>query len=356
MKSVEKSVILTLLLLLLYSASTFSVEKYRIEDVRNVQLEDAEQYVTDPQRLVPDDDFFELNRQLQILRDSLGVETAVVVLPAIDDEEYATAKDFAFKLFNYRGLGNSEDDNGLLILLLTAEGGREIVFETGIGIESTLTDGMSKLVQTKKMIPYLKDGEYGKGLIVGVQEITKIFEGTSEFKESKGLKGNKKPLLIYLVVGFLALIGIDAGKKKKITDSDSPYRNAIDSGALKGAGCWAAVLFLPQFLIYMIIKSVMGRGKGAALDCEKCRAKSSVKLVDKPEIKQEAIPGQDGMKEYRFECSKCGFSHIELVPYKYVKPATKSSDSGERVINSTSRRGGSWGGGSSGGGGASTKF
>lgn len=355
MKPVNKSIFIFTLLLLISGSSFSSVQKFRIQEVPNVQLENAEQYVTDPKRAIADEDFFELNRMLQELRENQGVEAAVVVLPAIDESEYATAKDFAFNLFNYWGIGNSIDNNGLLILLLTAEGAREIVFETGIGIEPTLTDGMSKLVQTKKMIPHLKDGDYGQGLIAGVQEITKIFEGTSELKESRGLKGNKRPLIIYLVVGFLALIGIDAGKRKKISDSATPYRDAINSGALKGAGCWAAVLFLPQYFIYMIVKSVMGRGKGAALDCEKCRAKGSVKLIGKPEIKQEAIPGQDGMKEYRFECSKCGFIHNELVSYKYVKPATKTSNEGERVIGNSSR-GGSWGGGSSRGGGASTKF
>ncbi len=355
MKSIRLIKTILILTFLIFSANLFSVRKYRVEDVRNVQLEDAEQYVTDPHRVISDNDYFELNRLLQIMRDSHGVETAVVVLPGIDHEEYATAKDFAFKLFNYWGVGNSIDNNGLLILLLTEEGEREIVFETGIGIEPTLTDGMSKLVQTKKMIPYLKEGLYGEGLIAGIQEITEIFKGTSELKEAKGLKGNKKPFIIYLIVGFLALIGIDSSKRKKISESDSPYRDAVKGGGLRGVGCWAAILFLPQYFLYRIVKSLFGKDKGVVLDCENCRTKGSVKLVGEPKIKQEAIPGQDGMKEYRFECSKCKFVHNELIPYKYVKPATKTSDSGERVIGDSSR-GGSWGGGSSRGGGASTKF
>ena len=355
MKSIRLYETILILSLLIFSANVFSVRKYRVEDVRNVQLEDAEQYVTDPQRMISDNDYFELNRQLQILRDSHGVETAVVVLPGIDHEVYATAKDFAFKLFNHWGIGNSVDNNGLLILLLTGEGEREIVFETGVGIEATLTDGMSKLVQTKEMIPYLKDGHYGEGLIAGLDEIRKIFEGTSELEESKGVKRGKSSLLIYLIVGFLVLIGLDVGKRKKISDSDSPYKDAIKGGGTRGVGCWAAILFLPQYFLYRMVKSLFGRDKGVTIDCESCRAKNSVKLVGKPEIKQKAIPGQDGMKEYRFVCSKCNFVHNELMPYKYVEPDTKKSDSSEKIKDGESR-GGSWGGGSSRGGGASTKF
>lgn len=355
MKSIRLSKTILILTFLMFSTGLFSVRKYRVEDVRNVQLEVEDQYVTDPQRVISDNDYFEINRLLQMMRDSFGVEAAVVVLPSIDDEESATAKDFAFKLFNYWGIGNSIDHNGLLILLLTEEGAREIVFETGIGIEPMLTDGMSKLVQTKKMLPHLKEGHYGKGLIAGIHEITEILKGTSELKEAKGLKGNKKPFLIYLVVGFLVLIGIDASKKKKISESDSPYRDAIKGGSSRGIGCWAAILFLPQYFLFRILKSLLGKDKGVALDCENCRTKGSVKLVGKPNIKQEAIPGQDGMKEYRFECSKCKFVHNELIPYKYVQPSTKNDESGERVIGGSSR-GGSWGGGASRGGGASTKF
>jgi uncharacterized protein len=77
-----------------------------------------------------------------------------------------------------------------------------------------------------------------------------------------------------------------------------------------------------------------------------------------PIIKQQAIPGQDGMKEYEFVCSKCGFVHKELVPYKYVKPQTESTNSGNNTTYRSGNftKGGSWGGGKSGGGGASTKF
>lgn len=76
-----------------------------------------------------------------------------------------------------------------------------------------------------------------------------------------------------------------------------------------------------------------------------------------PVIKQTAIPGQDGMKEYTFKCSKCGHIHTELAPYKYVeKTSTSTSSTTSRTSRGGSSRGGSWGGGSSGGGGASTKF
>ena len=353
MRTVQLSRIL-LLFTLIFTTSTLHAREYRIRSVPNVQLMDSTKYVSDPQAILSIIERNDLDEQLRYLRHSVGIETAVVVLPAIDEKEYTNARDFAFKLFNYWGLGNRIDNNGLLILLLTQEGKREIVFETGLGTEETLTDGLCKLIQTKRMIPYLKEDQFGAGLMAGVDEVIKVFEGTSELKESKTGSGKMKiPLIAYFIIGILTIVGVDVNRKRNIANSDNPYQAAAQHDFLKKGGCWLAVLFLPVYIIYAVINSMINKNGGAPINCENCGTEKSVKLLGKPEIKQEAIPGQDGMKEFTFECSKCGFNHIELVPYAYVKPTgDKNSDN----TSSRSSRGGSWGGGSSGGGGASTKF
>ncbi len=356
MKSKRIVTVAIIYLLLLVPVIYVLAQKYTVETVPNVRLRDASAYITDPNKLLDDDEYFELNSLLGALRDSLNIETAVVVLPSIEMDEYGSAREFANKLFNRWGLGDNELNNGLLILLITNEGEREIVFETGKGTEQVLTDGISKLIQTNEMVPWLKDGEYGKGLIAGVKEISKVIEGTSGLEEPAPKKRNYWPVIIYLVAGLIIIVAIDASRKSKVASSESPYKAAVNYDSLKGAGCVAAILFLPQFIIYFIYKEIAKETGKPAIDCEKCREKGTVKVTGEPVVKQQAIPGQDGMKEYKFVCSKCGFTHHELIPYAYVKPNTTSSSSSGTTVRSDSSSGGSWGGGSSGGGGASTRF
>ncbi len=329
--------------------------RYTVKDVPNVQLHDYTRYVSDPEQVLEIEDIILLDERLAELRDSMDVQTAIVVLPAIDTDRYGSAKEFATELFNTWGIGDRETNNGLLILLLTADGEREVVFETGYGLEEKLTDGLCKLIQTRKMIPFLKESQYGAGLIAGVNEVEEVLKGTSDLIEKPvSIKDFKWPLIIWIAVGILVLFLTEKRKQKVATDASSPYMSAINQTSMKGLGCVATVLFFPVFLLYRLFKGK--RSNSAIIDCEKCKAKGTVSLKGEPTVKQKAIPGQDGLKEYRFECSRCGFVHRELVPYAYVKPQTQSNTSGSTTYRSSGSRGGSWGGGSSGGGGASTKF
>ena len=334
--------------------------RYSVNDVPNVQRQDYQQFVSDPDNAIPYGDIQTLNAKLKEMKDSLNVQCAVVVLPAIADT-YDSAKGFATELFKTWGLGDKKTNNGLLIVLITGEGEREIAFETGYGLEDKLPDGICKLIQTNKMKPFLAEGNYGAGLIAGVNEVEKVLKGNSDLVADEGWpKGATWFIVIWTVVGLLVLWLKSRSSKPKTQSGSSNYMEAIKSDDFMGVGCWVAMLFLPAFILFAIFKGFSGKSKGGAnsVVCESCKTVGSVKLVGKPTIRQTAIPGQDGMKEYSFECSKCGHIHKELVPYVYVEKTSSSSSSSSNTFNSSSggSRGGSWGGGSSGGGGASTKF
>jgi uncharacterized membrane protein YgcG len=334
--------------------------RYRVEDVPNVQLQDYTRYVSDPENALDMVDVMLLDEQLARLRDSLIVETAIVVLPAIDTRQYGSAKEFANELFNSWGIGDRESHNGLLILLLTADGEREIVFETGYGTEKVLTDGFCKLIQVQKMVPFLKEGAYGEGLIVGVEEVEKIFNGTSEFQVKKPLLSpGGKQTLIWLVGGLIIIFIVEWVRKKRIAGSEDQFVKAANYKSLSGIGCVMATLFFPSYFLYMLYKEFAKKDDVPRLNCEKCGAKGKVVLKQKPQVVQKALPMQDGMKQYHYICKACNNEYKVLVPYKYESPQTSSgggSSYSSGSSSSSSSRGGSWGGGSSGGGGASTKF
>jgi uncharacterized membrane protein YgcG len=336
--------------------------RYTVNEVPNVQRQDYQQFVSDPENAIPYEDIHTLNAQMQEIKDSLHIQCAVVVLPAIDSA-YASAKDFATELFKAWGIGNNDSNQGLLILLTTADGEREIAFETGYGLEDKLPDGMCKLIQTTKMLPYFKEGDFGAGLIAGVTEVEKVLKGNSDLVADEGWpKAATWFIVIWIVVGLLAIWLKTRSAKPKEQDGSSNYMAAINSEGFMGVGCLLAILFLPAFILFAIFKGFSGKSKGGAnsVICESCKEVGGVKLMGQPSIRQTAIPGQDGMKEYSFKCSKCGHVHTELVPYVYVEKTSSSSSNSSRKSTGSSSgggtRGGSWGGGSSGGGGASTKF
>ncbi len=356
------SKVIIILAISLYFTESVAQNRYSVKDVPNVQLQDYTRYVSDPENVLTMEELVLLDERLAFLRDSVGVETAVVILSAIDTDKYGSAKDFATELFNTWGIGNKETHNGLLILLLTADGEREIVFETGYGTEATLTDGFCKLIQTKKMVPYLKDGEYGEGLIVGVEEVEKIFKGTSEFQAKKPLISDSgKIALIWLLGGLIIIFIVEYIRKRRVLGSENPYVAAAKYKSLSGIGCFMAIIFFPSYIIYMIYLVITKKDNiPPRLNCEKCGAKGKVVLKYKPQVVQKALPGQDGMKQFHYICKACNHGHKVLVPYKYEAPQTKSGGGGSSYSSSSrsssSSRGGSWGGGRSGGGGASTKF
>ena len=332
---------------------------YSVTDVPNVQIKDYQQFVSDPDNAISYEETYTLNTKLQEMRDSLNVQSAVVVLPAISND-YASAKIFATELFKEWGIGNKSNNNGLLIVLITGEGEREIAFETGYGLEDKLPDGICKLIQTNKMIPFLKDGKYGAGLIAGVTEVEKVLKGNSELVTDDGWpKEATWFIAIWIAIGLLVIWLKSRSGNAKAQSDQKDYMAAIKSNDFMGVGCTIAILFLPAFILYAIFKGVLGKNKGGAktVICESCNTAGGIKLMGEPTIKQTAIPGQDGKKEYSFKCSKCGHIHNEIVPYVYVEK-TSSSSSSDSSWKSTGggSKGGSWGGGSSGGGGASTKF
>lgn len=359
MKKLIKTIV-TVFVLLIFYTSINAQHRYTVKEVPNVQLEDYTRYVSDPEGALEIGDIILLDERLAYLRDSIGVETAIVVLPAIDTELYGSAKDFATELFNTWGIGNKETNNGLLILLLTAEGEREIVFETGLGTETTLTDGLCKLIQTRKMIPFLKEGEYGEGLIAGVEEVEKVFDGTSELlKKEPLLNKSEKIGLIWFLGGLIIIIIVEYIRKRRVAESENPFVAAAKYKSLSGIGCFMAVIFFPSYILYMIYLIVAKKDElPPRLNCEKCGAKGKVVLTNKPKVEQKALPGQDGLMRYYYTCKACDEVYNVLVPYEYGAPQSESGGGSYSSSSSSSRRssGGSWGGGRSGGGGASTKF
>lgn len=357
------------------SAQTRDV--YSVEDVPNVQLIDSTRFVSDPNDAIPDDDEAALNRRLGQLRDSLSVEIAIVVIPAYDVEKYSSAREFANELFNTWGIGDKETNRGLLIQLVTREDLREITFETGYGLEGELPDGLCMLIQKRRMIPPMKEGRYGEGLLAGLEEVRKALSNESTLEAEEKDEGDILMTIfstIWWGIGGLAFGGMLYNQwrtaKTATRFSDAKQLNRDHNHIVIGGG----LLFcqLPMMLLYFLAKLILWRQLIPPIKCEKCGAVGRFKLEPGYPLKRKRKQGT--LKIYHYVCRDCGHLLVEKVYKKKENRWSGGSGSGSSFGGgsgssfggggggfsfgggSSSRGGGSWGGGSSGGGGASSRF
>lgn len=155
-----------------------SVKEYKsVDDVPNVRLTDVRRYVSDPTSILSPAATDTIDAILGRLEKSTGIETAVVMLPSIGENDIF---DFSTSLFRKWGIGKKKSDNGLLILFVMDQ--HKVRFATGYGIEGTMTDAMSKRIQMQYMVPAFKRSDWNKGMVDGVRATAKVLDGSMEPK------------------------------------------------------------------------------------------------------------------------------------------------------------------------------
>ncbi|TXG34706.1 TPM domain-containing protein [Seonamhaeicola maritimus] len=109
------------------------------------------------------------------------------------------------------GIGQAEEDNGILILL--ARDDRRIAINTGYGVEHLLTDAMSKRIIERDIIPFFKRNDYYGGLNKGADAIFEVLSG--EYQGTRQ-SNNDFPIgffLIFLFIFVIILISISKNKR-----------------------------------------------------------------------------------------------------------------------------------------------
>lgn len=193
------------LLFVFTATAAAETKQYTIDDVPNVRLSDVRQYVTDPSAILSATARDSINAILGRLEKSTGIETAVVMLPSIGDEDIF---DFGHELFRKWGIGKKKSDNGLLILFVKDQ--KKVRFTTGYGIEGTMTDAMSKRIQTTLMIPRFRNGNWDGGMVSGVRAVAKTLDGSMQAEEGSGEDDISTIMITLLAIVVTMLIFIYA--------------------------------------------------------------------------------------------------------------------------------------------------
>ena len=284
-----------------------SVKEYKsVDDVPNVRLTDVRRYVSDPTSILAPAATDTINAILARLEKSTGIETAGVMLPSIGENDIF---DFSTSLFRKWGIGKKKSDNGLLILFVMDQ--HKVRFATGYGIEGTMTDAMSKRIQTQYMVPAFKQSDWNKGMVDGVRATAKVLDGSME-PEAAGDDTDTGDILFSIGI----IIGV--------------------------------------ILLAMFVSSIKQR-------CPKCRKRSAMKQMGVEVLRVSTGKGKrKRIRRTTYVCQYCG--HI------MTKDEEVNDDNGSggraavggailgSMLGSGGSSGGSYGGGSTGGGGSTSSW
>ena len=112
-----------------------------------------------------------ITRAITAIKASTGDEIAVVTQNSLDG--FGSKEEMALAYLEKWGLGEKGKDNGLLILILYDPGSnlRDYRFETGLGLEGDLPDGLLGQIGREELVPRFRQGDYSGGVLAAVIRI-----------------------------------------------------------------------------------------------------------------------------------------------------------------------------------------
>jgi uncharacterized protein len=115
-----------------------------------------------------------LERKLVAYDDSTSSQVAIII---VDDLQGYDANEYATALGRKWGIGGSQFNNGILILISTgeADGNRDAYIAVGYGLEGAIPDITAKSILDNSLIPNFKNGEYYQLLNENIYEIIKYY-------------------------------------------------------------------------------------------------------------------------------------------------------------------------------------
>lgn len=165
--------------------STVTATVYSVSTVPNVHVTDRTKYVSNPDGVLSAGAEAQLN---SILARTWQSTTAEPVIVAVEDIDTDDVDGFATKLFEDWGIGKSDKDNGILILIVKDK--RKAVIRTGYGAEGVMPDIIAGRILREEMFPRFKEGDYDGGTIAATQRMAEVMENPQAVEELKSKYAN----------------------------------------------------------------------------------------------------------------------------------------------------------------------
>lgn len=127
--------------------------------------------VVDAANVIDDAAEAELSAKLDAFEQRTQRQFVVATVPSLEGYEIS---DYGYRLGRQWGLGDTENDDG--IILLVAPNERRVRIETGYGIESIIPDGLVHDIIEGEIVPRFKAGDMTGGIVAGADAVMKQLE------------------------------------------------------------------------------------------------------------------------------------------------------------------------------------
>lgn len=125
--------------------------------------------VNDFAGVIPEERKHQISALTGELHRKTGIPVVVVTMSEIQGADY---NEYANRLYESWGIGKKGEDKGVLLFVTVKE--RKMRIEVGYGTEGVIPDGLAGEIRDRYMIPHLKKGHYGDGLLYGTAAVTGI--------------------------------------------------------------------------------------------------------------------------------------------------------------------------------------
>lgn len=328
-------------LLLLISLPAFG-RTYTPAEVPNVQLADSNAYVADPEGILSAESRENLNEMARRIRRVASAEAYVAVIGStgsMDIDQFAT------ELFGTLGLGKSDKDNGLLLVI--ARDDRRAAIRTGYGLEGVLPDVVCSRILRNEAFPAFKNGDYDLGAVRAVSSLTDILTDPDNIAEIHSNQADNRPgraadddedfFSIYLTfaLGLTAIMLIILGIMLFSVRGKSDFEKYTRLERLRTI--YLALSFLGigiPLLASLPLVIILRHWRDHKRKCPNC-GQQMVK-IDEVHDNDFLTPSQDAeerVKSVDYDVWRCpGCNYMEILPYvNKSAPFTECESCGART-------------------------
>jgi uncharacterized protein len=171
-------------------------------------------------RVVDQADLLRPEQEIDISSKSAALEAQTkrqFVVATVKSLEGYEISDYAYRLGRAWGIGQKQEDDG--VILLVAPNERKVWITTGYGAGAFLTDAMSGVIVREKIIPEFKKNppDYGAGITAGADAIIQQMElpadqaqaNIAKAQQQSARKNGGLPIIpaIVIMIVFFSIIG-----------------------------------------------------------------------------------------------------------------------------------------------------
>ncbi|MEH7255031.1 TPM domain-containing protein, partial [Neobacillus niacini] len=142
-------------------------------------------YVQDFAKILTEDEITEIRSMGRSVEDRTTAQISVLTVDTIGEN---TIEEYANEAFRQYGIGNEQENNGVLLVIAVTD--RLIKIEVGYGLEGRIPDGKAGRILDQYAIPFLQNDEPNKAIVETYKVLAN--EVLAEYGQEGGLSSPEK--------------------------------------------------------------------------------------------------------------------------------------------------------------------